>query len=240
MKLPLSIIIPTFNEGLYLPQLLKSIKNQTVQPTEIIIADAFSTDNTREIARAFKVKLVNGGLPAISRNLGAKIATQPLLLFLDADVVIPASFLEKTVAEMTEKNLDIASCFVRPRSSLKIDRFLHRFANQYMRITQKFHPHVPGFCIFVKNETHRTVNGFDQSLVLAEDQDYVKRAKKVGKFAYLKSYKIPVSVRRLTRDGRLRIALTYAAIELHLIFMGKIRKNIFGYKFGHFDKLPRA
>lgn len=234
MKLPVSIIIPTFNEAHFLPKLLTSLKNQSVLPAEIIVADAFSVDNTKEIAKAFRCKVVNGGLPSKARNNGANKATQSILLFLDADVVLPHNFLERTLKEMAERKLDIASCFVTPKSTLKIDKFLHQFANQYMRFTQKFHPHIPGFCIFVKKDTHIAIGGFDESLVLAEDHDYVSRAKKMGKFGYLKSYKIPVSVRRLSKEGRIKIALKYIAIELHLIFIGKIRNNIFNYKFGHF------
>lgn len=234
MKLPISIIIPTFNEERFLPKLLTSLQRQSVSPREIIVADAFSIDNTRSIAKAFGCKIVDGGLPAKARNNGAKYASGTILLFLDSDVVLPAYFLEKTMKEMSDHNLDIASCFVSPKSNLKIDKFLHNFANQYMKLTRKFHPHIPGFCIFIKKDTHHAINGFDESLILAEDHDYVKRAKKIGKFDYLKSYKIPVSVRRLSKDGRLKIALKYVAIELHLIFIGKIKSNIFNYKFGHY------
>ncbi len=234
MKLPVSIIIPTFNEEHFLPKLLSSLKNQSALPKEIIVADAFSVDNTKQVAKTFGCELVSGGLPSKARNNGTKRASQPILLFLDADVVLPPRFLEKTLKEMADRKLDIASCFVSPRSNLKIDKFLHQFANQYMRLTQKFHPHMPGLCIFVKREIHTKIGGFDESLVLAEDHDYLRRARKVGRFGYLKSYKIPVSVRRLSQDGRLKIALKYIAIELHLIFIGKIRKDIFNYKFGHF------
>lgn len=236
IKLPVSIIIPTFNEECFLPTLLSSLKKQSVSPREIIIADAFSVDNTREVAKSFGCKVVDGGLPAKARNNGARKATGEILLFLDADVALPTYFLEKTFKEMTNRKLDIASCFVTPKSRLKIDKFLHQFANQYMKFTQKFHPHIPGFCIFVKKTTHNSISGFDESLVLAEDHDYVKRAKKIGRFGYLKSFKIPVSVRRLSQDGRMKIALKYIAIELHLIFVGKIKSNIFNYKFGHYLK----
>lgn len=233
MSLPISIVIPSFNEEKYLPKLLKSIEKQTQPPKEIVIADAFSVDNTRTIAKNFGCKVVIGGLPAQARNNGAKIATQPVLLFLDADVVLPHSFLEETTEEMTKRELDITSCFVSPRSPLKLDHFLHQFANHYMRLTQKFHPHIPGCCIFVKKDIHKKINGFDESIILAEDHDYVRRARKVGKFSYLRSYKIPISVRRLSKEGRVKIALKYIAIELHLIFLGRIRNHIFNYRLGH-------
>ena len=80
-----------------------------------------------------------------------------------------------------------------------------------------------------------TINGFDETLILAEDHDYVRRAQKRGKFAYLESYKIPVSVRRLAEEGRVNVALKYVAVELHLLFLGKVRKSFITYKFGeHF------
>lgn len=233
MKLPVSIIIPTFNEELFLPTLLSSLQRQSVSPKEIIVADAFSMDNTRAIAKNFGCKIVDGGLPAKARNNGAEKATQPILLFLDADVKLPPRFLEQTIEEMNRKNLDITSCFVSPKSSLKLDKILHSFANNYMRFTQKFHPHIPGCCIFIRKDLHQKISGFDESVILAEDHDYVRRAKKFGKFSYLRCYKIPISVRRLSKEGRVKIALKYLAIELHLILLGRIRKKIFNYDFGY-------
>lgn len=232
MSLPVSIIIPTFNEEKYLPKLLDSIKKQTTPPKQVIVADAFSLDDTRKVAKSFGVKVIDGGIPSVGRNNGAKIATQPILLFLDADVVLPTCFLERTIAEMTDRRFGITSCYITPRSNLKIDRLLHQFANHYVKLTYKLHPNIYGFCIFVKKGIHRTIGGFDESITLAEDQDYVKRAKKVGKFGYLKSLKIPVSVRRLSKEGRMKMVLKIIAIDLHLIFIGKIRSNIFNYKFG--------
>ena len=44
----ISIIIPAYNEEETLPSLLKSIKTQNFKDYEIIIADANSTDKTRE------------------------------------------------------------------------------------------------------------------------------------------------------------------------------------------------
>lgn len=236
MAIPISIIIPTFNEARYLPNLLKSLRNQTQLPSEIIVADAFSVDDTCKIAKSFGATVITGGLPAKARNTGAKIANSSILLFLDADVVLPPPFLEQTYQEMQKRNLDITSCFITPRSRLRLDKFLHHFANYYMRMTQKFHPHIPGCCIFVKKNLHQTIGGFDESLFMAEDHDYLKRAKKMGRFGYLKLYKIPVSVRRLSAEGRIKIALKYIAVELHLLFIGKIRKNIFDYKFGNHFK----
>lgn len=44
----LSIIIPTYNEELYLPKLLKSIEDQDFHDYEVVVADANSQDDTRK------------------------------------------------------------------------------------------------------------------------------------------------------------------------------------------------
>ncbi|NBS41768.1 glycosyltransferase family 2 protein, partial [bacterium] len=97
----LTIVIPTKNEEADLPILLESIKKQTLQPKEVIVADANSTDRTREIAAAYGARVVEGGMPGPGRNRGAEAAKTDLILFLDADVELRDSeFLEKSVGEM--------------------------------------------------------------------------------------------------------------------------------------------
>ena len=59
----ISIIIPTYNEEEYLPKLLESIKSQDFTDYEVIVADAQSNDNTREIAKEYGCVVVEGGLP---------------------------------------------------------------------------------------------------------------------------------------------------------------------------------
>lgn len=93
----MSIIIPTLNEEKFLPRLLDSIKKQDSKDYEIIVADAGSKDATVEIAKKYRCKIVQGGLPAKGRNEGAKIAQGDLLLFLDADVQLPSDFLKNSL-----------------------------------------------------------------------------------------------------------------------------------------------
>lgn len=236
MNYKVSIVIPTFNEEEYLPKLLESIKKQTIKPFEIIVADAFSTDNTRSIAKLYKCKIVNGGLPAKARNEGAKVAKGNLLLFLDADVILPKNFLKNTLAEFSAKNLDIASCYMDPITKEKMEHMLFSLANFYFKFTKSFYPHIPGFCIFIKKHIHQKIKGFNEELFTAEDHDYVQRAEKFGKFAYLKTYKIPVSVRRMSKEGRVKLIVKYAIVELHMILLGNVKHSIFHYEYGQYKK----
>jgi len=233
----LSIVIPTKNEEEHLPILLASIKAQTMQPAEIIVADAHSTDKTREIAASYGAKIIDGGMPSVGRNLGAAVATSDIVLFLDADVELrDTSFLEKSVGEFMERNLGLATCDVFPLTDAFIDHFLHKAYNKYVRAWGSVFPHAPGFCMFVRRDLHDKLGGFDETVVFCEDHDYAQRFTEFGTFGFLKSTKIPVSIRRLDRDGRMKIAMKYLLAELHIAFVGPIRSDRFHYTFGHDKK----
>ncbi len=229
-----SIIIPTYNEEQYLPLLLKDIKEQTRQPHEVIIADAHSTDRTREIAHMNGARVVEGGLPSAGRNAGAAVARTKLLIFFDADVRFPSStYLEDTLDEMKSRNLDIATCDIKASDGQMIDALLYKAYNGYTRLTEKLKPHAPGFCIFIMREIHEKISGFDEEVKLAEDHDYVQRAAHYGSFGVLRSAPILTSTRRLQKDGRLKTMAKYAACELHMSTLGSVKHDLFNYRFGY-------
>jgi len=230
----LSIIIPTYNEENYIEFLLRSIQAQSYKDYEVIVADANSKDRTRELAAQNGVLVVDGGMPAVGRNRGAAVAKGDILLFLDADVVLPDPwFLQGTVAEFEKRKLGVATCMADPMSKNKTDKVFHEVFNYFMLVTAATAPHAPGFCIFARKSVHDKIGGFDEEIKLAEDHDYAKRAAKAGKFGVLKSYRIPVSVRRFDRDGRLNIAVKFLLCELYMQTRGAPKTDLFKYTFGH-------
>jgi glycosyltransferase involved in cell wall biosynthesis len=234
MSLPsLSIVIPTFNEEKLLPDLLASVKDQTID-VELIVGDFHSKDKTREIAKKFGARIVDGGTPSQGRNAAAAVATGDVLLFLDADVTLPGShFLSRLMNEFTSRSLGIATADVIPQSSKRYDRFSFWVYNRYVRLWGARRAHAPGFFIVIKRELHEKIGGFDETIVFCEDHEYAGRAAKCGQFGILNSVKIPTSVRRLNKDGRVAIAYKFIAAELHLLFKGPIRDDRFHYTFGY-------
>lgn len=230
----LSIIIPTYNEEDYLPGLLASIRSQRFGEYEIIVADADSTDRTREIAARFGARVVKGGMPGPGRNLGAAAAHGDLLLFLDADVILPdADWLGRKIEQFRRRGLDAGTCLIKPIGGKLVDLLVHNVFNAHMMATQFTMAHAPGFCIFATRGLHDRIGGFDESITLAEDHDYVDRASKVGKFRVLTGSRIRVSVRRFERDGRAEIYKKYLLAELHILTRGQIRSDRFHYTFGY-------
>ncbi|MDY6863823.1 MAG: glycosyltransferase, partial [Thermodesulfobacteriota bacterium] len=84
-----SIIIPTFNNALFLPQALDSVLNQTYTSHEIIVVDDGSTDETSVVLEPYLkhihyVYQANTG-SASARNFGMQLAKGEFVVFLDAD-----------------------------------------------------------------------------------------------------------------------------------------------------------
>lgn len=235
----LSIIIPTLEEEKYLPFLLESIKEQEVLNYEIIIADAGSKDKTIEIAKKYNCKIVKGGLPAKGRNQGAKIAKGNLLLFLDADMILPDNSLNKFILEFNKKKLSVAGFLLQPwpvcqnikvggRKDILLKILYNVFYNIPACILENILPHSTG-SLLIKKSLYKKIGGFDESIKLAEDHIYARKARKSGKFGILKSSKIYFSQRRFERDGLAKTYFKYVAGELYIIFFGPIKSDIFKY-----------
>lgn len=231
----LSIVIPTYNEEGFLPLILRNLERQTFRDFEVIVADAHSTDRTREIAAAAGCRVVDGGLPAPGRNRGAAAAKGDVLLFLDADVELSNEhFLGDVLAQLDTRHLDVATCLVEPMSDKFIDRVSHDFYNGYISAMERFLPHAHGPCMMARRSAHDAINGFDERVLLGEDHDYAQRAVRVGFYAgIIKEPRILVSMRRFKRDGYLSIAARYALCEMHMMALGSVKTDIFRYRFGY-------
>lgn len=227
-------MIPTKNEELLLPRLLGALAAQTYRDFEIIVADAFSTDKTREIAASMGARVIDGGMPGPGRNLGAKAAKGDLIFFMDADVLPSGNrFLEDVVKEFEDRCVDVATCKLEPLSDRSDDRFGHDVYNYFVRMTESMRPHAPGACILSKLHVHEAIGGFDEQVVFIEDCEYVQRAHKNGfRFRQLRTHPLLVSVRRLEKDGRWRIAAKYLYGEIYMIAKGPFRELPYQYEMG--------
>ena len=234
----LSIIIPALNEATTLPPLLDALNHQTCKPDEIIVADAGSKDGTRDLARERGASVVDGGMPAVGRNAGADAAHGDIFLFLDADVLPQPHFIERALDEFVVRECDVATCLIAPLGNNPADLAIAETTNLYLQVVQSFSPHAPGFCIMIKREVHQKIGGFDETVKLAEDHDYVQRAAEVGEFAVMTRARIPVSMRRLEKEGLTQLAFKYLWCEMHALAGKPIYDTPFEYEFGAHE--PKA
>ena len=229
-----SVIIPTWNEELHLERLLKELNEQSFQDFEVIVADKHSEDGTRDVAKKFGVRLIKGGKVSFGRNAGAAAAQGQIFLFLDADAILPSKdFLKDVFSEVKSRRLDLAGTMVKPDSTRLIDKVLHWGYNQYIYIMGSVLPHAAGTCLITKRFIHESIGGFDESITLAEDHDYVRRGAQFGQFGIIKSHPIITDVRRLEKEGRIMLTLKYIMAEFYILVFGPIRGRFFKHEFGH-------
>lgn len=95
-----SVIIPTHNSAAVLPDCLKSIREQSGPHCEIIVVDDFSSDDTVEIAEAFRANVVQQRCnPALARNIGITHSHGTYLLFQDSDQILSKLVIEDCVGK---------------------------------------------------------------------------------------------------------------------------------------------
>jgi glycosyltransferase involved in cell wall biosynthesis len=226
----LSVIVPTLNEERFLPTLLDSLTRQTYAVHQVIVADAGSCDRTVELARAAGVRVVQGGHPGEGRNAGASAATGSHLLFLDADVRLPDRALEEAFGEMERLSLESWSCWFVPDSTAPFLRLTHWLSCHYFRLTSKIGwPHSIGAFLLLPRTAHVAIGSFDTGVKVAEDQDYVRRLARHGRYGFVRRPIVEIAARRFESEGNFRMNVKWIAIELHRLILGEIRGDYFRY-----------
>lgn len=103
----ISVIVPCYNQAIYLDECLSSVLDQTYNNWECIIVDDGSPDKTKEKvldwnkkdSRFIYLSKTNGGLSS-ARNAGIREANGLYILPLDADDKIAFNYLEETLKEI--------------------------------------------------------------------------------------------------------------------------------------------
>jgi len=101
MKMPLSVVIITFNEEHNIERCLKSVQNVA---DEIVVVDSFSTDQTAFICKKYNVRLLQREFDGYGnqKQFATKQASFDYILSLDADEVLSKE-LEKSILEEKRK-----------------------------------------------------------------------------------------------------------------------------------------
>lgn len=89
MDISVSVIIPTFNRAHLISETIDTIINQSFKPSEIIVVDDGSSDDTENVIKKYSdnvkyVKIVNSGV-CKARNVGVDTSRSDWIAFCDSD-----------------------------------------------------------------------------------------------------------------------------------------------------------
>ena len=217
----LAIVIPAKNEERLIGVLLESIRRQDYQRitrTEIVLADAASTDRTREIARQFsqdlKITIVPGGLPSVGRNAGARAARSRYVLFVDADIELAdPTLIRRSLEAAMAKDLFCATTNIHCPKGTRLDRLLYGGSNLCQRLSKYFKPFATGMYLLCERSFFQQLGGFDERIAYAEDYFLTKQVPR-KRFGIIPGYVVTTN-RRFQKMGRWKAARLFLTTALH-------------------------
>jgi len=118
-----SVVVPVHNSSDTLNACLGALQNQSDTNYEVIVVDDCSTDGSAELAEEAgltTIRLpVNKG-QAVARNVGVEKTTGSVLLFVDADVVVPTNWVA-TYRTLLSRHSEVAMICGGYRSNIGND-----------------------------------------------------------------------------------------------------------------------
>ena len=208
----ISIIIPTFNEGANIRQLIKYLKEQQNNCScEIIICDGGSTDKTIEIA-------MNSGAAAVistskgrsaQMNYGASIAKADILYFVHADSFPPASFFTD-IENAVENGFE----FGRYRTKFDSKKLILRL-NAFFTRYDLFVCYGGDQTFFITKKIFNIIGGFKEDMQIMEDYEIITRAKAVAEYKIIKKDAL-VSARKYDTNSWLKVQrANYIIVQMY-------------------------
>lgn len=128
-----SVIIPARNAASFLPSCLKALLDAGQPPGQILVVNDGSSDDTGGAAGRAGVcvlKVDIGKGPMEPRFFGARAAPGEILVFVDADVVVPSDVFDRLRVLFADKTLHAVTG--RLASSVEGDSFFTAFKKDYM------------------------------------------------------------------------------------------------------------
>jgi len=185
-----------------LDEAVQALQRDQTCPVQVIVVDNASDDRTAEVARSLGASVIPEPVRNIARarNTGARMAKGDVLLFLDADTLVPSSVLLRIVQTMSHPNClgGAVDVLHRPSSAL---------VNLYLRcwrVLGRSCGMAQGAAQFWRRETFLSQGGYDETIYMGEDVEFYSRTKRAARkqgchVSYLDDIQVIPSPRRFDR-----------------------------------------
>jgi glycosyltransferase involved in cell wall biosynthesis len=163
----LTVVVPVHNGRLHLSRCLEALRDSEYTRFELIVVDDCSTDNTRAIVERYGARYLRTSRtlgPSGARNLGVRCAQGGVVVFVDADVVVPPSALGLIAGEF-EQDPELAALFGSYDREPAWGNFLSQYKNlMHHYIHQTSNEAALSFwagCGAVRKDIFEKMGGFD-------------------------------------------------------------------------------
>jgi glycosyltransferase involved in cell wall biosynthesis len=170
-----SVIIPVFNGERFIAEAIRSALAQNYEPVEIIVVDDGSTDATAKVVKIFgeKIRYIyqeNKGV-ASARNTGLSASSGQYFAFLDADDLFIKDKLNIQHKQFDNYfSLGIAFGYATSCDLIgQIDQEIVKNSEKKFMLTLG--------SLLISKSVFDTIGGFDVEMRLADDLDFLLRAK---------------------------------------------------------------
>ncbi|MDA2918292.1 TIGR04283 family arsenosugar biosynthesis glycosyltransferase [Desulfobacterota bacterium AH_259_B03_O07] len=202
----LSVIIPALNEYNYISNTIDSIRLKAIlgNPNEIIVVDCGSTDGTPDLVKQLRVKLIQC-IPSMAGraeplNLGASAATGDVLLFLDADSILPIGY-DSDISNALLNTEIVGGAFEFALDGKGFGLRLIELINRIRyRISHEFYGDQG---IFVRTGVFHKLGGYPKREIL-ESSEFCSSIRRTGKLALVRKC-VKTSPRRFHEGGVYRV-----------------------------------
>ncbi len=194
-----SVVIPAYNAERFIASTLASINRQTLPPTEIVVVDDASSDQTAAVARASGARVVtqlSSKGPSASRNRGVAETQSPIVAFLDADDEWMPDHAERLLHALSADGIAFAGSDAERfgTESGVVRTALTGTEPVDLRDALISDNPVIQSSVMISREAFERAGGYDETLRLSEDYDLWTRVAEHGMFAYVN---VPTVRRRM-------------------------------------------
>ena len=193
----ISVVIPAYNAAETIKACLASLYKQSLLPSEIIVVDNNSTDNTGEIVTQFFNNHKNVPSfylhekrqgPSFARNCGAKKASGDIIAFIDADCIAESTWLHNINKSFDNPKVGaVTGSIIGYEKDTMIGKFHALFTMRELpesRLFNEFNLLSGGFPtahFSIKKCLFDEIGGFDEALpIYSEDYDLCARIYAAG------------------------------------------------------------
>lgn len=217
----LSLIVPVHNGSQVLGRCLEALRLSEFQDFEVIVVDDCSTDDTPQIATRFGARLLQAPSnigPGGARNLGVGEARGAVVVFVDADVVLPADALER-IAQDFESDPGLAALFGSYDDAPAWKSFISQYKNlMHHYVHQTSNERAVTFwagCGAMRKEVFEEFGGFDAKQFpypSIEDIELGYRLTQAGRRILLDKHIQVKHLKCWTLGGLLRVDILHRAV----------------------------